>query len=619
MKLLQARGIEKAFGDRIILRGADLGIDPGERVGLVGVNGSGKTTLLSILAGHQDADHGSVDRSGQHGYLAQSPKLPGRTVGDAIDAALGWHSELLGRYNQLLADGLIDEAAPLQDRLDEVGWDLSHRADAVLTQVQAPPREALNAKLSGGETRRVALARTLLGSPDLLILDEPTNHLDADTVEWLQAYLLGFRGALLLVTHDRYLLEAVANRIVEVEDGQCVSYGGSYADYLLARAERRVALERAEDRRLALIAREAEWASRSPAARTTKQKGRLQRLEALRDQRALAQEKSFSMDLSTGARLPSTLVELRKVGHGFGERTLIDGVDLVVHPGDRVGILGPNGAGKSTLLKILAGQLEPRQGELIRAGRVKVAVLDQARTGLPLDKTVFEAAGNGNDWVKLGDQDLHVASFLNRFLFGREFLDQPVAALSGGERARLLLARLLLQGANLLMLDEPTNDLDLQTLRVLEEALLEMDGACVVVTHDRALLDRVCNRVLAFEGEGRVQEYASRQQHLAAVERREQVKKAAEKQEEVRTAAPSSSRSTSSKKLSYKEKKELEGLPEVIEGLEAEQEALGEVLADPNTYIERRDELSELNAKAEDLEKRVEAAYARWEELSERA
>lgn len=619
MKLLQARGIEKAFGDRIILRGADLGIDPGERVGLVGVNGSGKTTLLSILAGHQDADHGSVDRSGQHGYLAQNPKLPGRTVGDAIDAALGWHSELLGRYNQLLADGLIDEAAPLQDRLDEVGWDLSHRADAVLTQVQAPPREALNAKLSGGETRRVALARTLLGSPDLLILDEPTNHLDADTVEWLQAYLLGFRGALLLVTHDRYLLEAVANRIVEVEDGQCVSYGGSYADYLLARAERRVALERAEDRRLALIAREAEWASRSPAARTTKQKGRLQRLEALRDQRALAQEKSFSMDLSTGARLPSTLVELRKVGHGFGERTLIDGVDLVVHPGDRVGILGPNGAGKSTLLKILAGQLEPRQGELIRAGRVKVAVLDQARTGLPLDKTVFEAAGNGNDWVKLGDQDLHVASFLNRFLFGREFLDQPVAALSGGERARLLLARLLLQGANLLMLDEPTNDLDLQTLRVLEEALLEMDGACVVVTHDRALLDRVCNRVLAFEGEGRVQEYASRQQHLAAVERREQVKKAAEKQEEVRTAAPSSSRSTSSKKLSYKEKKELEGLPEVIEGLEAEQEALGEVLADPNTYIERRDELSELNAKAEDLEKRVEAAYARWEELSERA
>lgn len=614
MKPLIASGIEKAFGDRFILRGADIDIEPGDRVGLVGVNGSGKTTLLSILAGVQDADHGRVVRDGRHAYLPQAPTLPGRTVGDAIDEALAWHSTLLETYNTLLEAGKVDEAAPYQDRLDQVGWDLSHKAASVLTQVQGPPRSALNADLSGGETRRVALARCLLGQPDLLLLDEPTNHLDADTVEWLQGYLQGFRGAILLVTHDRYLLEAVANRIVEVEDGQCVGYQGSYADYLVASVERRTQLEKAEDRRLALIAREAAWASRSPAARSTKQKGRLKRLDELKSQRALSKKESFELDFKTGARLPGTLLELRDVHHGYGEADLISGLDLVIHPGDRVGILGPNGAGKSTLLKILAGTLSPRQGEMMRSGRVKIAVLDQHRTGLPLNATVFEAAGGGNDWVKVGEEDLHVASFLNRFLFGREYLDQQVSALSGGERARLLLARLLLAGANLLMLDEPTNDLDLQTLRVLEEALLGMDGACIVVTHDRALLDRVCTSVLAFEGAGHIQTYASRLQHVAALNRR---REALLPQPHKVTAAPKPK--PKGKKLSYKENKELEALPQKIEDLEQAVEDLNAVLAEPSTYTERRAELPALTAKLAGLEQEVEAAYARWEALSERA
>ena len=616
MKPLIAKGIEKAFGDRFILRGASINISPGDRVGLVGVNGSGKTTLLSILAGDQDADHGEVLRDGRHAYLPQAPTLPGRTVGEAIDEALEWHTELLNTYYALLEEGRVDEAAPYQDRLDQAGWDLSHRADSVLTQVQGPPREALTADLSGGETRRVALARCLLGQPDLLLLDEPTNHLDADTVEWLQGYLQGFRGAILLVTHDRYLLEAVANRIVEVEDGQCVSYQGSYADYLVASVERRGSQEKAEDRRLALIEREAAWASRSPAARSTKQKGRLKRLDELKQQRALSKKETFELDFSTGARLPGTLLELRDVSHGYTETDLISGFDLVVHPGDRIGILGPNGAGKSTLLKILAGSLSPRQGEMMRSGRVKVAVLDQHRTGLPLDGTVFEAAGGGNDWVKVGDQDLHVASFLNRFLFGREYLDQRVAALSGGERARLLLAKLLLAGANLLMLDEPTNDLDLQTLRVLEEALLGMDGACIVVTHDRALLDRVCSSVLAFEGDGHIQTYASRLQHVAALARRN---KAPAPPPKAQSSAPAPKPQRTGKKLSYKEKTELEALPQAIEDLEQAVEDLNAVLAEPNTYTERRDELPALTSKLADLERQVEETYARWEALSERA
>ncbi len=613
MTPLIAKGIEKAFGDRFILRGASLNIAPGDRVGLVGVNGSGKTTLLSILAGEQDADHGEVLRDGRHGYLAQAPTLPGQTVGDAIDEALQWHNELLADYDRLLQEGKIEEATTHQDRLDQVGWDLSHRAASVLSKVQGPPRSALTANLSGGETRRVALARCLLGQPDLLLLDEPTNHLDADMVEWLQGYLQGFRGAILLVTHDRYLLEAVANRIVEVEDGQCVSYQGSYTDYLLASVERRGTLEKAEDRRLALIMKEAAWASRSPAARSTKQKGRLKRLDDLKAQRRLSKKESFELDFSTGDRLPGTLIELRDVSHGYGEEDLIRGLDLVVHPGDRVGILGPNGAGKSTLLKILAGSLSPRQGEMMRSGRVKIAVLDQHRTGLPLDGTVFEAAGGGNDWVKVGKHDLHVASFLNRFLFGREYLDQRVASLSGGERARLLLARLLLEGANLLMLDEPTNDLDLQTLRVLEEALLGMDGACIVVTHDRALLDRVCNSVLAFEADGHIQTYASRLQHLGALAKRKQAPPSP------KAAAIAPKPAQPSKKLSYKEQQDLKALPQKIEVLEQEVEAMNVVLAEPSTYTERRAELPELTAKLADLESQIEAAYANWEALSERA
>jgi ATP-binding cassette subfamily F protein uup len=359
--------------------------------------------------------------------------------------------------------------------------------------------------------------------------------------------------------------------------------------------------------------KEAAWASRSPAARSTKQKGRLKRLDVLKAQRSLSKKESFELNFSTGDRLPGTLIELRDVSHGYGEEDLIRGFDLVVHPGDRVGILGPNGAGKSTLLKILAGSLSPRQGEMMRSGRVKVAVLDQHRTGLPLDGTVFEAAGGGNDWVKVGEHDLHVASFLNRFLFGREYLEQRVASLSGGERARLLLARLLLEGANLLMLDEPTNDLDLQTLRVLEEALLGMDGACIVVTHDRALLDRVCNSVLAFEGDGHIQTYASRLQHVAALAKRKQAPPAP------KAAATAPKPAQQSKKLSYKEQQDLKDLPQKIEVLEKAVEAMNAVLAEPSTYTERRAELPELTAKLADLESQIEGAYANWEALSERA
>ena len=620
MALIVARGVEKAFGDRVVLRGCDLVVERGDRVGLVGANGCGKSTLLRVLAGAEDAG-GEVIRAGRLAMLDQEPKLNGLTVLDAATRALGWHADLLRRWEDAAARHDEEALASAQTLLDHHGWDLSHQVDAVLSRVKAPPHDAPLSRLSGGELRRVALAVALLEAPDVLLLDEPTNHLDADTVVWLEGVLAAWRGAVVVVTHDRYLLEAVVSSIVEVEDGLTVGYEGSYADYLLARAERRASMEQAEDRRLALIEHEAEWASRSPAARSTKQKGRLERLEALRALRPLKREETFSLDLRTGSKL-STLAEARGLRKGYGNRLLFKNIEFNLSAGDRVGVLGPNGTGKSTLLGALTGAVTPDAGQIQWGPRVKVALLDQARSGLNDQDSVWEAAGEGNDSVKVGDAWVHVASFLGRFLFTREHLSQRVSKLSGGERARLLLAKLLLQGANVLLLDEPTNDLDLMTLSVLEEALLAFDGASVIVTHDRAFLDRVCNKVLAFEGGGQVTQYASRGQAVEAERRRLQAAEAAEaeasRQAAARAPTPAPAAPTGSKKLSYKEQKELEALPATIEALEAEHTELGLTLADPATFKRGGAELRALSASLSALEEQIAAAYARWEALEAR-
>ena len=622
MRPIDARGIEVAFGDRLVLRGCDLGVEASDRVGLVGPNGCGKSTLLRILAGTASPDHGTVERRGSVAFLEQEPELPGATVGEVLDRALGWHRELLERYQDALQRGDMDAVAPLQDRLDLFGWDLDHQVNAMLERVGAPPRQARVADLSGGERRRVALARALLGQPDVLLLDEPTNHLDAETAEWLEAFLVGYRGAVVLVSHDRYLNEAVADRIVEIEDGECISYTGSYADYLISRAERQVALKRSEDVRLAMITREAAWAARSPMARTSKSRSRLQRLEALREQRPLLDRKDFALDLSTGERLPHVLLEADRLAKGYSQRQLFEDLSFELARGERLGVLGPNGCGKSTLLRLLAGREAPDRGTSTTAPRVRMAMFDQQRTGLLEHDTVFHAAGGGNDHVKLGERHLHVASFLDRFLFSRDMLDQPVSVLSGGERARLLLARLLLQGCNLLLLDEPTNDLDLQTLRVLEEALLGFDGSALVVTHDRAFLDRVCTGVLSFEADGRVVRYASRQQAHAA---RAASTRQGQERSALATPAPPRDRSRAGstgpkfRKLSFEERKEHEALPGRIEALETDQAALEARLADPATYQDPRVDPGEITRCHQQLAGEIEALYTRWEELEERA
>ncbi|MEM6925400.1 MAG: ABC-F family ATP-binding cassette domain-containing protein [Myxococcota bacterium] len=617
MAVLLASDVHRSFGPRRILRGVDFRVDKGEHIGLVGVNGGGKSTLLKVLAGRLEPDHGVVRVQGRMALLDQDPHFVGERVGDIMRQSVAWHAELRTTYERLMAEERYHEAEPLQAQLDAAGWEIDHRIDAVLDRVRAPTQDRRVAPLSGGERRRIALASVLLQQPDVLLLDEPTNHLDPDVAEWLESWITGFRGAVVLVTHDRYLLESAADRIVEIDQGLAVSYAGSYGDYLVARAERHARLEQQRERQLSLIAREAAWAARSPSARSTKQKARLDRLEELRAKVPTLADRSYAFVFETGVAKGSTLLEVHGLTKAFPDKPLFAGLDFTVRPGERWAIMGPNGAGKSTLLDVLLGRQPPDGGEVLRSSRLDVGLLDQSRTGLVDDDTVLWAAGDGREHLDVGDQTVHVAGFLERFAFDRSMFEQKVAALSGGERARLLLAKLMLSGANLLVLDEPTNDLDLLTLRTLEEALLGFDGGVIVVTHDRAFVDRVATQVIGFEGEGRVQIYADRAQLVAATRARTAARAdhVTAKVAEPPPAKPRSAR----KRLSFKESKELEELPQRIETLEAEIGELEVKLSDPATYRDHADEVSGWTDQLGTLQSDLEGLYARWEELEARA
>ncbi|MCA8953859.1 MAG: ABC-F family ATP-binding cassette domain-containing protein, partial [Planctomycetes bacterium] len=524
MALLTLENAHVTLGDRHLLQGVALVVNEGERIGLLGPNGCGKSTLLRVLAGELVPDEGNrtVRRDLRLGYLPQEPVLPpDRSAHAVVVEGIAGRAEVLARLETIHAElgdpdttperleRLLAEQQRLDERLELLGGhDVDHRADAVLDGLGVRDPRALCGPMSGGEKRRVALARLLVGGPDLLLLDEPTNHLDANVTEWLENHLLELETPFVMVTHDRYFLDRLVSRTVDFDGGRLHDYEGGYRAYLVKRAERLAAEQKAESARLNTLRRETEWVKRGPPARTTKAKARIGRWQSLVDAAPPPNAAELEFAIPDGPRLGDFVLRLRGVGKSFGDRTIVAPFDLEIGPGERIGIVGPNGAGKTTLLRLCLGQLAPDGGEVGVGPTVKFAGIDQARSALDPQKTVLEEVSNGNDFVFVGGRDLRVETFLEQFLFPGAMKHQSVARLSGGERNRVLLARMLCEGGNVLVLDEPTNDLDLASLRALEDALLAFSGSVLVVSHDRWFLDRVATRIVHLDGSGEVRLHA---------------------------------------------------------------------------------------------------------------
>ena len=637
MPIVDASGIEKSYGARRVLAGVDLTLDAQDRVGLVGRNGCGKSTLARILAGRETPDAGRLafGREASVEHLAQEPELPaGMTARDVVlssleewNAARRRHDELTAKLSQAVHDtaDLAGEQARAGEEIERLGgWNRLHEAEAIMSSLgMADPSRRVET-LSGGERRRVALARVLVGSPSLAILDEPTNHLDVGTIEWLEDYLLHrFRGALLLITHDRYVLDRVTTRMVEVEDGALTSYRGGYGAYLEARAERAAHAERAERNRQNFLRRELEWLRRQPKARGTKAKARVDRAEEALAQDAPKQQREARLQLDA-SRQGKTILGLAALTLEREGVRLVEGLDLQLSAGQRLGVIGPNGVGKTTLLLAIQGELEAASGSLELGRNTRVGTLDQHRSGLDPEQSVGEALGERSG-VEVAGQTMSVAAYLERFLFDRSQQRVRVGSLSGGERARVCLAKLLAEQRNLLLLDEPTNDLDVSTLAALETMLVEFPGSAIVVSHDRWFLDRVATSILSFEGGGRVElhagnysAYRERQMNRApsaADSGRTAVAKEASKQ------APRRSEGGTARKLSYKEQRELDGLLDVIAAAEERAAAVEAELANPETYRgeDGGEQVAALKRELDQTREQVEELTARWEELEERA
>ncbi len=632
MALLTLENAHVTIGDRHLLRGVSMVVGEGERIGLLGPNGCGKSTLLRILAAELAPDVGNrtVRRDLRLGFLSQEPVLPAdQLVHDAVVRGIEGRDEVLAALDRVHAqladpkttpdrlDKLLTEQARLDERLEHLGGhDIDHRADAVLLGLGVRDPGARCGTLSGGEKRRVALARLLVGEPDLLLLDEPTNHLDAQVTEWLEGFLLSSRMPFVMVTHDRYFLDRLVTRTVEFDDGVLYEYEGGYTAYLVQRALRLEREAKVESARLNTLRRETEWVKRGPPARTTKAKARIGRWQSLVDSAPPPDASELEFMIPEGPRLGDFVIRVRGIGKSFGEHTVLRPFDLDVGPGQRIGIVGQNGAGKSTLLKICLGQLAPDEGSVAIGPTVTFATIDQQRTALSPDKTVLEEVANGNDYVFVGGRSVRVETFLEQFLFPGAMKHAVVGRLSGGERNRVLLARLLCAGGNVLVLDEPTNDLDLASLRALEDALLAFPGTVLVVSHDRWFLDRVAQRVVHLDGKGNVRVHEGDLSLLLQRLDEEAAAAAATAAaaQKAKAAAPVSA--PKAKKLSSRERQELDALPARIEAAERE---LGEIdagLSDPAVYSAAgRETYERLTARRPQLQEQLAALYARWEAL----
>jgi ABC transport system ATP-binding/permease protein len=628
MALITLADAQLAFGHVPLLDHADFSLEAGERVGLIGRNGAGKSSLLRILASLERPDDGEVQRQqGLHtAFVTQEPVLTeDATVFEAVQSGLADVIALIEDYSHGRGD--LDA---LQGRIEhQDGWNWRQRVDETLHRLHLDP-DARIASLSGGNRKRVALAQALVRRPDVLLLDEPTNHLDLDSIEWLENLLLEFRGSVVLITHDRAFLDRVATRIVELDRGKLLSYPGNFSKYQDLKQEQLAQEAVINAKADKLLAQEEVWVRKGVEARRTRSQSRIGRLEQLRTRRAARRDAlgRVSMEVATGQASGKLVAELTHVTKSFGDKTVVRDFTATILRGDKVGLVGPNGAGKTTLLKLILGELAPDTGRVRLGTNLQVAYFDQMRTALDPDATLEDFISPGSEWIEIGRQRKHVKSYLGDFLFSPARSNSPVRSLSGGERNRLLLARLFARPANVLVLDEPTNDLDIDTLELLEELLQDYEGTVFLVSHDRAFLDNVVTSTIAFEGDGRWREYEGGvEDWLTQSRRSREIAEAAQaaapatagRQQPTATAAPQApvASTTPRRKLSYKDQRELEALPALIDGLEQEQRAIQAELSDGAVYRDDPGRAAELATRSEQIEQDLMSALERWEALGQ--
>ncbi|TDG09185.1 ATP-binding cassette domain-containing protein [Paraburkholderia guartelaensis] len=637
MSLYTITDAQLAFGHVALLDHADFSLEAGERVGLIGRNGAGKSSLLTIVADLAKPDDGLVTRQQELStvYVPQEPDFDAdATVFDTVASGLGDVQALLDEYDTVahkLADtpegaehdALLARMNTLQSSLDHAdAWSWRTRVSTTLAQIGLEGDARVGA-LSGGMQKRVALARALVVQPDILLLDEPTNHLDFDGIRWLEELLVAQRSSLLFITHDRAFLDRVATRIVELDRGKLLSYPGNFSQYQERKAQQ-LEVERVENEKFdKLLAQEEVWIRKGVEARRTRSVGRIARLVQMRNDRAERRnvQGNVKLDVAQGEKSGKIVAELTDVTKRYGGRTIVDNFSSTVMRGDKIGFVGPNGAGKTTLLKLILGELKPDEGTVRVGTNLQVAYFDQMRAQLDMEKSLADTISPGSDWVEINGAKKHVMSYLGDFLFAPERARSPVKSLSGGERNRLLLARLFARPANVLVLDEPTNDLDIPTLELLEELLTDYDGTVLLVSHDRAFLDNVVTSVIASEGEGRWREYVGgfTDWQTQSTRAQEIAEARAPKEAAVAVAAPKDSaagrNAQRSVKLSFKEQRELEELPKRIEALETEQKTIGAKIEDGSIFAKDAAEGTRLTERYAAIDEELLVALERWEEL----
>ena len=627
MALLTLSNAHLAFGHVALLDGAEFALETAERVALIGRNGTGKSSLLKILAGLDKPDDGllQVERGLRRTYVPQEPLFaPGVSVIDAVSEGVGEARDAREKFEN--HDGVDhDELDRLQTRLEALGgWDWERRVDETLHRLDLDPQQLVE-KLSGGLRKRVALAQALVAAPDVLLLDEPTNHLDLDAIDWLAELLRVYRGALILISHDRAFIDATATRIVELDRGVLRSYPGNFSAYEAAKQRELEAEALANARADKLLAQEEIWIRKGVEARRTRSVARIARLEQLRAQRQARRDQvgQVRLEVATGGQSGKIVAALENVTMRYGDRVLIDKLTTTILRGDKVGLIGPNGAGKTTLLKLILGQLQPTAGTIKLGTNLNVAYFDQMRAGLKLDATLADTISPGSEWIEIGSTRKHIMSYLGDFLFAPERANAKVMSLSGGERNRLLLARLFALPANVLVLDEPTNDLDIDTLELLEELLANYAGTVFLVSHDRRFVDNVVTSTLVWEGDvtpGLWREYEGNVEDWQAQRARVRASAPAPAAPPA-PASPAPAPAAAAKprgKLSYKEQRELDELPARLEALEAEQKALEAELATPEFYAQPKQVIAEKQARFGEIEEQLMAMLERWEALGNR-